>query len=81
MQMLELKAKLKNKERVLGTMVTVFQNPDIAKILKECGYDFSLLTVNMVISLFQRWRELYLWQERYHFRFWLELRKLEENWC
>ena len=43
MQMLELKAKLKNKERVLGTMVTVFQNPDIAKILKECGYDFFII--------------------------------------
>ena len=39
----EIKEKLKNGEKVLGTMVTVFQNPDIVRILKECGYDFIII--------------------------------------
>ena len=39
----ELKKRLKNGEKALGTMVTVFQNPDIVKILKVCGFDFFVL--------------------------------------
>ena len=43
MKMVDIKAKLKNGEKVMGTMVTVFQNPDIVKILKESGFDFFVL--------------------------------------
>ena len=32
-----LKERLKNGEQVLGTMVTTFASPDIAKILQSCG--------------------------------------------
>ncbi len=34
-----LKARLKQGERVLGTMITVFDNPEIAKVVKVCGFD------------------------------------------
>lgn len=43
MKMADIKEKLKNGKKVMGTMVTVFQNPDIVKILKESGYDFFVL--------------------------------------
>ena len=43
MKMAEIKDKLRNGENVLGTMITVFQNPDIMKILKVCGYDFVII--------------------------------------
>lgn len=39
----DLKARLKRGERVLGTMVTVFENPEIAKMLKVCGFDFLIV--------------------------------------
>jgi len=39
----DLKARLKRGERVLGTMVTVFDNPEIAKILKVCGFDYFIV--------------------------------------
>ena len=38
-----LKARLKQGERVLGTMITVFDNPEIAKILKVCGFDYFIV--------------------------------------
>lgn len=43
MKMAEIKEKIKKGEHVLGTMITVFQNPDIVKILKVCGYDFVII--------------------------------------
>lgn len=41
--MSDLKARLKNGEQVLGTMVTTFVNPDIAKILQAAGFDFFIV--------------------------------------
>ncbi len=38
-----LKERLKNGEQVLGTMVTTFASPDIAKILQSCGFDFFIV--------------------------------------
>ena len=38
-----LKQKLRNNEAVLGTMITVFDNPELAKILKVCGFDFFVV--------------------------------------
>jgi 2-keto-3-deoxy-L-rhamnonate aldolase RhmA len=38
-----LKEKLKAGQPILGTMVTVFENPEIAKMLKVCGFDFFIV--------------------------------------
>ena len=38
-----LKLRLKNGESVMGTMITVFDNPEIAKILKVCGFDYFII--------------------------------------
>ena len=38
-----LKERLKNGEQVLGTMVTTFASPDMAKILQNCGFDFFIV--------------------------------------
>ncbi len=38
-----IKERLKNGEKVLGTMITTFISPDIAKILKNCGFDFCIV--------------------------------------
>ncbi len=38
-----IKERLARGEQVLGTMVTVFDNPEIAKILKVCGFDFFIV--------------------------------------
>jgi len=38
-----LKARLKNGESIIGTMVTLVDHPDIAKILKVCGFDFMVI--------------------------------------
>ena len=38
-----LKARLKQGERILGTMITIFDNPEIAKILKVCGFDYFIV--------------------------------------
>jgi 2-dehydro-3-deoxyglucarate aldolase/4-hydroxy-2-oxoheptanedioate aldolase len=38
-----LKQKLRNNESVLGTMITVFASPELAKILKVCGFDFFVV--------------------------------------
>lgn len=38
-----LKARLKNGEQVLGTMVTVFDNPEVAKLIKVIGFDFFIV--------------------------------------
>jgi len=40
---LNLKTRLKQGEQVLGTMVTVFDSPEIAKILKVCGFDYFVI--------------------------------------
>ena len=39
----DLKARLKRGEAVLGTMITVFDSPELAKILKVCGFDFFIV--------------------------------------
>ena len=41
--MASLKERLRNGEQVLGTMVTTFVAPDIAKILQVCGFDFFIV--------------------------------------
>ncbi len=41
--MQNLKQRLRGGEQVLGTMVTTFTSPDIAKILKNCGFDFFIV--------------------------------------
>ena len=41
--MASLKDRLRNGEQVLGTMVTTFSAPDIAKILQVCGFDFLIV--------------------------------------
>lgn len=41
--MASLKERLRNGEQVLGTMVTTFAAPDIAKILQVCGFDFFIV--------------------------------------
>ena len=41
--MASLKERLRNGEQVLGTMVTTFASPDIAKILQVCGFDFLIV--------------------------------------
>ena len=41
--MKSLKDRLKSQDGVLGTMVTTFTSPDIAKILKVCGFDFFMI--------------------------------------
>ena len=41
--MASLKQRLRNGEQVLGTMVTSFASPDIAKILQVCGFDFMIV--------------------------------------
>ena len=38
-----LKERLRRGEQVLGTMVTTFASPDIARILKNCGFDFFIV--------------------------------------
>ena len=38
-----LKQKLRNNEAVVGTMITTFDNPELAKILKVCGFDFFVV--------------------------------------
>jgi 2-keto-3-deoxy-L-rhamnonate aldolase RhmA len=38
-----LKMRLRNGESILGTMITVFDNPEIAKILKVCGFDYFVI--------------------------------------
>lgn len=38
-----LKERLRAGEQVLGTMVTTFASPDIAKILQNCGFDFFIV--------------------------------------
>ncbi|MEY8337671.1 aldolase/citrate lyase family protein [Lachnospiraceae bacterium 62-35] len=43
MKIADIKEKLKAGDKVLGTMITVFQNPDIIKIMKQCGYDYVLI--------------------------------------
>jgi 2-dehydro-3-deoxyglucarate aldolase/4-hydroxy-2-oxoheptanedioate aldolase len=39
----DLKARLKQGERVVGTMLTVFAAPELAKILKVCGFDYFII--------------------------------------
>jgi 2-keto-3-deoxy-L-rhamnonate aldolase RhmA len=43
MSMNDLKAQLRQGKSILGTMVTTFRNPDLAKILKVCGFDFFII--------------------------------------
>lgn len=41
--MASLKERLRNGDQLLGTMVTTFVAPDIAKILQVCGFDFLIV--------------------------------------
>lgn len=41
--MIDVKTRLKNGESVLGTMVTVFDNPDIVKMLKVVGFEYFII--------------------------------------
>jgi 2-keto-3-deoxy-L-rhamnonate aldolase RhmA len=41
--MSNLKTRLKNGESVIGTMVTIFDNPDIVKMLKVSGFDYFIV--------------------------------------
>ena len=41
--MSNLKARLRNGEFITGTMVTLVDHPDIAKIIKVCGFDFMVI--------------------------------------
>jgi 2-dehydro-3-deoxyglucarate aldolase/4-hydroxy-2-oxoheptanedioate aldolase len=41
--MSNIKQRLKNSEPITGTMITVFDNPDIVKILKVCGFDMFMI--------------------------------------
>ena len=41
--MSNIKQRLKNNESIVGTMITVFDNPDIVKILKVCGFDLFMI--------------------------------------
>jgi 2-dehydro-3-deoxyglucarate aldolase/4-hydroxy-2-oxoheptanedioate aldolase len=38
-----LKERLRQGKKVTGAMVTLFDNPDLAQILKVCGYDFFIV--------------------------------------
>ena len=41
--MQNLKAKLKNGEKLVGTMVSLFDRPQIALLMKSAGYDFFII--------------------------------------
>ena len=41
--MSNLKARLKNGESVTGTMISLVDNPDIAKIIKVSGFDYMIV--------------------------------------
>jgi len=41
--MSDLKERLRQGKSILGTMITTFRNPDLAKILKLCGFDFFIV--------------------------------------
>ncbi|MDR3590760.1 MAG: aldolase/citrate lyase family protein [Negativicutes bacterium] len=41
--MSNLKARLKNGEKVLGTMVALFDHPEMAKIIKMSGFDYFIV--------------------------------------
>lgn len=41
--MAKIKERLKNGEQLLGTMVTTFTSPDLAKILQHCGFDYFIV--------------------------------------
>ena len=38
-----LKARLKKGESIIGTMISLVENPDIAKIIKLCGFDYMII--------------------------------------
>ena len=40
---MHLKQRLKNGEALLGTMVTTFASADMAKLLKQYGFDFFII--------------------------------------
>lgn len=41
--MLDLKAKLKDGELAIGTMISEIRNPNLAYMLAQCGYDFFII--------------------------------------
>ena len=38
-----LKARLRQGEHLLGTMITTFASPDLPKVLQVCGFDFAVI--------------------------------------
>jgi 2-dehydro-3-deoxyglucarate aldolase/4-hydroxy-2-oxoheptanedioate aldolase len=38
-----LKERLRKGEKILGTMITVFENPELVKMLKVCGFDYFIV--------------------------------------
>jgi 2-dehydro-3-deoxyglucarate aldolase/4-hydroxy-2-oxoheptanedioate aldolase len=41
--MSSIKARLKNGEFITGTMITMVDHPDIAKVIKLCGFDYMVI--------------------------------------
>lgn len=41
--MISLKERLRQGEQLLGTMITTFPSPDLAKILQGCGFDYFIV--------------------------------------
>ena len=39
----DLKARLRRGEKLIGTMITLFDNAQLARVLKECGFDFFII--------------------------------------
>lgn len=39
----QLKERLQQGKSIVGTMITTFRNPDLAKILKICGFDYFIV--------------------------------------
>ena len=38
-----IKQRLRNNETIIGTMITTFDSPELAKILKVCGFDLFVV--------------------------------------
>ena len=38
-----IKQRLRNNETIIGTMITTFDSPELAKILKVCGFDMFVV--------------------------------------
>jgi len=41
--MFNIKERIYSGENVIGTMLTIFDNPDIAKLIQVSGFDFFII--------------------------------------